>query len=257
MFENIKVSVVTPVYNDAKYIFETVRSVLNQTHKNLELIIVDDCSCDGSIDIVKSFKDQRIKIIQNDKNRGPAFCRNVGIANSTGDYISFLDGDDLWLEEKIEKQLCFMVTNGYDFCCTKYGTIDEEGIDQKKYVYAPRVITYKTMVRCSYIGCLTVMFKRSVYPDLEIPNSIIKRNDYALWLKLSERTNCYFLNETTAFYRKHNKGHVSSGRKAKLIRYHTEMFMKLYGFKRIKAERYAVRNAFYYLFKNVKFVKKS
>lgn len=257
MFENIKVSVITPVYNDAKYILETVRSVLNQTHKNLELIIIDDCSYDESVDIVKSFNDRRIKIIRNDINKGPAFCRNVGIANSTGDYISFLDGDDLWLEDKIEKQLSFMVANGYEFCCTKYGTIDEEGINLKKYVYAPKVISFKTMVRCSYIGCLTVMYKRSVYPDLHIPNNIIKRNDYALWLKLSERTNCYFLNETTALYRKHGKGHVSSGRKTTLIRYHAEMFMKLYDFNKIKAERYAIRNAFYYLFKNIIFVRKS
>ena len=99
------------------------------------------------------------------------------------------------------------------------------------------------------------MYKRDIHPELEIPNNITKRNDYALWLKLSECANCYFYNETTAFYRKHQKNHVSSGRKTKLIKYHTDMFMKLYGFKRMKAERYAIRNAFYYFLKKIRFVK--
>ncbi len=255
MCENIKVSIVTPIYNDAKYVSETVRSVLNQTHKNFELIIIDDYSNDGSIDIVNSFNDSRIKIIRNEGNKGPAFCRNVGIKTAIGDYIAFLDGDDLWLEDKLEKQLEFMISNNYVFCCTKYGTIDENGKDLKKYVYAPKVITHKTMIRCSYVGCLTVMYKRDIHPELEIPNNITKRNDYALWLKLSECANCYFYNETTAFYRKHQKNHVSSGRKTKLIKYHTDMFMKLYGFKRMKAERYAIRNAFYYFLKKIRFVK--
>lgn len=255
MFENIKVSIITPVYNDEKYIAETIRSILDQTHKNFELIIIDDYSIDGSMDIVKSFIDSRIKIIRNMGNRGPAFCRNVGIKSATGDYIAFLDGDDIWLKDKLEKQLDFMISNCYGFCCTKYGTIDENGNNMNKYVYSPKVITHKTMLKCSYIGCLTVMFKRDIHPELEIPNCIKKRNDYALWLKLSERTNCYFFNDTTAFYRKHKKNHVSSGKKTKLIKFHTEMFMQLYGFKRMKAERYAIRNAFFYFLKRLRYIK--
>ena len=244
------------MFNDSQFIGETIQSVLNQTHKNFELIVINDHSSDDSINIVKSFNDSRIKIIENDTNNGPAYCRNIGIKNATGDYIAFLDGDDLWLKDKLEKQLDFMISNNVDFSCTKYGTIDENGKDLKKYVYAPKIINHKTMMKCSYVGCLTVMYRRDIHPELEIPNNIMKRNDYALWLKLSEKADCYFFNETTAFYRKHSKNHVSSGRKTKLIKFHTEMFMKLYGFKRIKAERYAIRNAFNYFSKKIYYVKR-
>ena len=255
MFEDIKVSVITPVYNDAKYVEQTIRSVLNQTHQNIELLIIDDCSSDNTIDLVNSLNDGRIRILNNSHNRGPAFCRNVGIKNATGDYIAFLDGDDIWLKEKIDNQLDFMIRNHYDFCCTKYGTIDEEGNELKKYYYSPKIIDHKRMIKCSYVGCLTVMYKRSVYPNLRIPDDILKRNDYALWLRLSERTNCYFYNQTTAFYRIHTSNHVSSGRKMALIKHHTKMFISLYGYKKSKARFYAFRNAFNYFFKRLFYCK--
>lgn len=256
MEENIKVSIITPVYNDSKYIKETINSVLSQTYTNFELIVVDDCSSDDSLSIVDSFNDSRIVVIKNNTNHGPAYCRNLGLKKATGDYVCFLDGDDVWQKDKIEKQLQFMQSKNIDFCCTKYGTIDDNGADLKKYVYSPRIINRKKMIRCSYIGCLTVMYKRSIYPDLAIPENILKRNDYALWLKLSERTKCYYLNQLTAFYRKHKIGHVSSGKKISLLKYHKELFIKLYGFSSAKAQFYAYRNAFYYILKNIFYVKR-
>ena len=115
MYEEVKVSIITPVFNDEKYIADTLKSILFQTHSNLEIIVVNDHSNDKSEEVIKSFNDKRIKLINNDTNMGAAFSRNVALSKATGDYIAFLDGDDIWNKTKIEKQLVFMIENNIDF----------------------------------------------------------------------------------------------------------------------------------------------
>ena len=124
---NPKVSVITPTFNDEIFIVETINSVLNQIYQNIELVIVDDCSSDKAVEIIKSFRDSRIKLICNDKNRGAAFSRNVALSVSTGDYVAFSDGDDIWNCEKVEKQLTFMIDNDSYFSCSFYNLINEDG----------------------------------------------------------------------------------------------------------------------------------
>ena len=255
MFDNIKVSVVTPTYNDERYIRQTINSVLSQTHANLELIIIDDCSCDNTVSIIKEFQDKRIVLIENSKNRGAAYSRNIGIKHSSGDYVAFLDGDDIWDIKKLDIQLQFMEANNYLFSATQYSLIDDNGNPLGVFVTAPHVITNKMLRKISYIGCLTVMFKKNVYPNLSIPEDIKKRNDYALWLKLSEKTDCYFLDQNLAYYRKRSNS-ISSGNKTKLFKYHVALYKSLYSYNSIKAFFMACRNVFYYFSKNRKYIKK-
>lgn len=251
----ILVSIITPTYNVDKYIGETIASILSQTHSEFEVIIVDDCSTDNTTSIVKSFCDERIKLFSNEKNMGIAYSRNFAIKQATGDYIAFLDGDDLWSPTKLERQLDFMVFNGYSFSNTFYREIDESGNEIGFMITTPKKMGHKTFLRVNYVGCLTVMFKRDLFPGLEIPISILKRNDYALWLKLSEKAPCYVLKESLAFYRKRNSS-ISSGKKRLLIKQHKKMFSILYGFGTIKSTLYSFRNAAYYFFKRLIYKKK-
>lgn len=251
----IKVSVIMPSYNGEKFIKESVFSVLNQTHKNVELIVVDDCSSDSSYDLVKSIKDDRIFLYRNETNRGAAYSRNFAIAHATGDYIAFLDGDDIWKEDKLEKQLKFMTDNSYDFSYTNYEWINSNSEKLGIIRTGPKKVTNRMLRKSDYIGCLTVMYRRTIFPDLCIPNDIKKRNDYALWLLLSERADCYLLDEVLALYRRQDKG-LSSSKKADLFKYHIKLFKSLYGFKGFKAFLYSLRNVFYYYVRGAKYKKK-
>jgi len=253
LIDNIKVSVITPTFNDELFIKETIESILNQTHKNVEVIVVDDCSTDNTINIINSFNDSRIKLIRNKTNQGAAYSRNLALSLASGEYIAFLDGDDLWKNDKLSKQLQFMLDNNYQFTYTKYSVIKD---DEKYDVSGPKKISHKSFMRMNYVGCLTVVYKKSLYPDLQIPNDIYKRNDYALWLKLSEKADCYLLDEVLSKYRRRTANSISSGKKNKLLHFHRVMFQKLYGFSYFKASLLSLRNALYYLFRKRKYIKK-
>jgi teichuronic acid biosynthesis glycosyltransferase TuaG len=123
------VSIITPCYNSARFIDKTIESVLAQTYQTWEMIIIDDCSSDESYKIALKYaaKDSRIKVHIMEHNSGAAACRNKAIELSKGEYVAFIDSDDLWLPEKLEKQLNFMVKKGCDFSFTEYEHIDETG----------------------------------------------------------------------------------------------------------------------------------
>ena len=124
---NDLVSIIMPSYNTAPYISETIQSVLNQTYQNWELIVVDDCSTDNTDQVVAYIKDERIKYFKNEKNSGAAISRNRALRESKGRWIAFLDSDDLWMPEKLEKQIAFMESNGYFFSYTNYEEMDMDG----------------------------------------------------------------------------------------------------------------------------------
>lgn len=252
---NALVSIIVPVHNCEKTIKTTIDSILRQTYPTFEVIVVDDFSTDKSEVIVKSFNDERIVYLKNDKQLGAAYSRNRAIKLAKGEYIAFLDGDDLWGETKLEEQLSFMKENNYSFSCTDYDVIDENGVSTGVYITGPLSMDHKTFIKTDYVGCLTIMYKRELYPDLEIPDSIKKRNDYALWIKLSEKANCYRLKKVLASYRKVG-GSLSSGNKIKLLSYHKDMFSKLYGYGKLKSSLYALRNGIYYFYRRLRYAKK-
>ena len=151
-----KVSVIIPIHNSSKYILECINSVINQTYSNLEIIIVDDNSKDNSLDIIKSINDKRINIIKLKNNLGVAKARNKGIDAATGKYICFLDSDDYWYPEKIEKQIKFIKDNDYTFIYGSYLYLRDEQIVHTAKV--PSKITYSGALKNTTIFTSTVMF---------------------------------------------------------------------------------------------------
>lgn len=239
------VSIVMPTYNCENFIVQTIESVLLQTYSDFEILVVDDCSSDSTVSLVKKIADSRIKLFINETNKGAAYSRNLAISKAKGDYIAFLDGDDLWEPTKLERQISFMKNNNYDFSYTKYDEINEDGTPRNIVLSGPKVVTHKRMKRMCYPGCLTVMYKRSVYPDLSIPDDIKKRNDYALWLKLSTKADCYLLPDVLAHYRRRNNS-ISSGKKSKLLKYHAEMFRKVMHYNKVHSWYRAFINVIFY-----------
>lgn len=185
------VSVIMPVYNSSRYISEAIKSVLAQTYTNWELIIVDDASTDGTAQIIERFatSQPRIISIKLATNNGPGFCRNKATEVAIGDYIAFLDSDDLWMLDKLEVQLDFMIENNCDVSFTSYLHIDETGNSLNKRVRAMTVLSHKKQFRNNYIGNLTGMYHAASLGKIESPK-IPKRQDWALWLeaiKLSKK----------------------------------------------------------------------
>ena len=198
-----QVSIITPSYNSGCFIAETIRSVLAQTYSNWEMIIVDDCSTDNTESIVKAFADTdpRIRYIRNEKNSGAAVSRNLALKEAKGRWIAFLDSDDLWKPEKLERQIQYMVENDYHFSYHEYDEIDENSKSLGIHVSGIRKVGKWGMYSCCWPGCLTVMYDREYVGLIQIED-IKKNNDTALWLKVVEKCPCYFLPINLASYRR-------------------------------------------------------
>ena len=225
------VSIITPSYNGEKYISKTIESVINQTYKNWEMIIVDDLSTDKTEHIVKSYQknDKRIKFFKLEKKGGASVARNKAIEKSKGKYIAFLDSDDLWKKDKLEKQINFMEENKIYFSYTDYEYIDKNGnLLYKKFV-SPKKICYFRMLLGNSIGCLTVIYNQEKLGKENIPY-LRKRNDYALWCRLLKKSKVgYKYNDVLSYYRK-NENSISSGSKFGLIKYHFQMHREVNDF---------------------------
>jgi len=180
----MKVTVITPNYNASGVIAQTLDSLLSQTYTNWEALIVDDCSTDNSVEIIKSYaqKDKRIKLIQCAANNGgPAIPRNMGIAAAQGDYIAFLDSDDLWLPEKLEIQMDFMLSKKALLSSTSYALVDEQGIDLKKVVRAVPVMNFNTYLRNTSIGFSSAVIRRDILEGISFKKLPVAE-DFAFWL---------------------------------------------------------------------------
>lgn len=197
------VSVIMPSYNSKKFIAQSIESFKNQTYQNVELIIVDDCSKDGSWEYVQRYVegDTKVTVFQLEKNGGAAAARNYGIKQAKGKYLAFLDSDDLWHSEKLTKQVEFMENNDYAFTFTNYKMIDEAGNDLNREVLCPAEMSYKQLLRNTTIGCLTVMLNIEKLGKVQMPN--LQPEDTALWLQLLRRENlkAYCLQEILSEYR--------------------------------------------------------
>ena len=218
------VSIVTPMYNSEKFIGDTIESVIAQSYDKWEMIIVDDKSTDSSVDIVENviLKNKKIKLIKNEKNEGAAVSRNIALGHTCGEYIAFLDADDIWNCDKLLKHITFMEEFDVGFTYSNYGFIDIDGSFLDYYMTAPKEINRFSMLLGNKVGCLTVV-SRSEYFDFNIPRSIKKRNDYAMWLKVLRKTNGYLVDDILASYRITNTG-ISSGSKIRLLKHHYKVF---------------------------------
>ena len=251
---NDLVSVIMPSFGTAKYIAESIRSVLDQTYKNLELIIVDDNSSDGSAEIISEFTDERIRFFRNSENLGAAFTRNKALDEAKGRWIAFLDSDDIWANDKLEKQIGFMEKNGYAFSYTDYEKIDDDGNSLKVYCTGPKVVTRRKMYRYGYPGCLTVMYDAEKIGKIRIED-IKKNNDYAMWLIVCKKADCYLLPENLAKYRIRTVS-ISHDKFSKKVRSHYDLFRKCDKRSAITSLWFTLRNLFYGFLKKQKYEKK-
>lgn len=222
---NKLVSIITPSYNCAKFVEETIQSILSQTYTNWELLFQDDCSTDNTKEIVAKYaeKDSRIKYECNARNSGAAITRNNALRRAKGKWIAFLDSDDLWLPEKLEKQIKFMQDNNYHFSYTKYCEINEQSEEIGKLISGPKHITKIGMFSFCWPGCLTVMYDREHIGLIQIAD-IKKNNDYAMWLKVAQNANCYLLDGCLAKYRRGRVGSISTHSYTTLIKWHYKLF---------------------------------
>ncbi len=221
------ISVIMPTYNCGKFIEKTIKSVINQTYKNWELIIVDDCSKDNTEDVVNkcSKSDDRIKYYRLEINQGAAVARTQAMKIAKGNYMAFLDSDDLWKKDKLEKQINFMKENNYSFTCTAYEQIDENDNLLNKKIRTKEKADYNRILLDCPVGNSTVMYNVDKLGKFEVPN-IRKRNDDALWLQILKKEKyIYGLNEVLMQYRI-RKNSISSN-KLDLIKYHWQLYRKI------------------------------
>lgn len=208
------ISIIIPVYNASSFLMDTIKSIKEQTYENWEAIFVDDCSKDNSVEIIKKErkKDNRIKLIQNESNSGAAITRNNGIDAANGRYLCFLDADDKWHPEKLEKQIKFMKENKCEFSFTGYQFANEKCTPNGKIVQVPKKINYSQALKNTTIWTSTVMFdmKKLSKEDIHMPN--VKSEDTASWWKILKTINyAYGLNEILSFYRR-TEGSLSSNK---------------------------------------------
>lgn len=250
---NDLVSIIMPSYNTAKFIPETIESVLKQTYTNWELIIVDDCSTDNTDEVVKPFlTDKRIKYLKNEKNSGAAVSRNYALREAKGKWIAFLDSDDLWLPEKLEKQIAFMEKNGYKFTYTDY-KIKLNGKWLPYIFTGPNIVNKRKMYDYCYFSTITVMYDRDFVGLIQIA-PLKKNNDYAMWLKIIKKADCYRFPECLSSYIKHDNS-ISSGSKIKLIKHHYIMFRLSENKTVISSVVLTARNLFWGVIKKIKYKK--
>jgi len=188
MKESSLVSVIMPAYNSAKFIAESIQSVINQTHQNWELLIIDDASEDATLNIIETLQleDSRIKHCKNSINEGAGISRNKAIRAAKGNFIAFLDADDLWLPEKLEIQLEFMFSKDLDMTYSSYYLIDEAGKFLDKKVQALPTLTYKKLLKSNYVGNLTGIYSVDKLGKIYSP-ILRKRQDWALWLSVMQK----------------------------------------------------------------------
>ena len=230
------VSIIMPTYNCERFIKESIDSVLAQTYSVWELLIVDDCSTDDTAAIIASYQDERIHYFRNEQNSGAALK-----------YIAFLDADDTWMPEKIEKQVAFMEQNGYAFTYTAF-----HRTDKPLRISGPKHITKMGMYAFCWPACPTVMYNREKIGLIQITD-LRKNNDYAMWLHVIQKADCYLLDEDLFAYNKHN-GSVSDASIAVLLSWHYRLWRQEMQCSPITACFYTCLNAFFGAYKKIRYI---
>lgn len=218
------VSVIMPTYNCGKFIGESIESVQKQTYSQWELIIVDDCSTDDTMSIVQKYKttDKRIKYHKLEKNSGPAVARTKAMELASGNYMAFLDSDDLWVPNKLERQVKFMESHQYAFTCTAYEQIDEDGKKLGRVIKTVPKTSYNRLLLDCPVGNSTVMYNVDIMGKFKVPN-IRKRNDDALWLQMLKKEP-YIMGMTDILMQYRIRANSVSSNKIKLIGYHWKLY---------------------------------
>ncbi len=246
------VSIITPSFNCADYIGETIESILSQTYQNWELLITDDFSTDNSSEIIQEYcdRDKRIKLMQLSQNSGAGVARNNSIREAQGCFIAFCDSDDRWYPEKLEKQLNFMGNTGTSLSYTSYDTCDENGNINGVVNCLPK-LSYAKILRDNGIGCLTAMYDVEKIGKHFMP-TIRKRQDWCLWIEIIKKCGtAYGLQEPLALYRVRH-GSISSN-KVEMLKCNFSVYHQILGYNKI-ASALILGGYFmpYYFYKKIK-----
>lgn len=221
------VSIIMPTYNCGKFITETIKSIQAQTYRNWEIQIVDDCSTDNTSEIVAKLMedDPRIKYFVLETNSGAAVARTKSMELAQGKYMAFCDSDDLWMPDKLEKQLAFMKEKGYAFTCTAYEQIDEDGKPLNRVIKTREKTNYNRLLLDCPVGNSTVMYDVEKMGKFEVPN-IRKRNDDALWLQMLKKEE-YIWGMTDVLMKYRIRKNSISSSKLKVIKYHWKLYREI------------------------------
>jgi len=216
------ISIIVPVYNVENFIEETMDCVRAQTYPDWELLLVEDCSSDNTVTLIRQYmekaQDPRIRLLRQPSNMGAARARNRGVKEANGRYIAYLDADDLWMPEKLEKELAFMKEKGAAFAFTGYEFADENGKGMGKVVHVPAKLTYRQALSNTTIFTTTVMFDLEQLSREQLEMPVIKSEDTALWFRvLRSGVTAYGLDENLVKYRRPGKS-LSSNKLAALRR---------------------------------------
>ena len=230
------VSIIMPMFNSEAFVLEAINSVLSQTYTKWELIIVDDCSTDTSVVLVEgiSIKETRIRLLKNETNSSAAISRNKAIEASKGDYIAFLDADDLWLPNKLEVLTYVLSKNKADVCFSSYEQINENGNKLNNLIQALPILSYNKLLKSNYVGNLTGMYNAENLGKITSPN-LRKRQDWLLWLKAIKTSGkpAIGIQESLALYR--IRENSMSSNKMNLVKYNYWVYKKGLGYSSIQS----------------------
>ena len=217
------VSIIMPAHNAEGFISQSIQSVLNQTYNNWELVITDDASTDRTVQVIQSFADPRIKLLQLPENKGAAIARNTAIEQARGDYLAFLDSDDFWHKDKLTRQIAFMESQDILFSSTEYGNVDPDG-NLLSVTANHDQLDYEGLLKyCP--GNSTVVYNAKVLGKFYIPD-IKKRNDFVMWLRVIKKAKTlYGLKETLTYYRVRENS--LSKNKTGLVKYQWRVYRKI------------------------------
>ncbi|MGX9519184.1 glycosyltransferase family 2 protein [Vibrio mediterranei] len=236
------VSIITPTYNDIAFIKATYSSICSQSYEYWEWVVTDDCSTDGTYEMLLalSHKDSRIIVNRNAVNSGAAVSRNSSIDLAKGRFIAFLDADDLWEPDKLKLQVQFMIDEGVSLSYSDYSTIDEMGICLNSIRRVPEKVTYRSLLKENVIGCLTAIYDVDKIGKHYMP-LIRKRQDFGLWLKILRSVDSARKCPGVLAKYRVRKNSVSSN-KFRLLRYNFELFYKHEGMPLYKSGYYLASN---------------
>ena len=229
-----KVSIITPTYNSADFLAETIEAIQAQTFTDWEMLITDDCSSDSTRELVQAYaeKDERIKLFVLEKNSGAGAARNNSLSHAKGRYIAFCDSDDRWTADKLEKQIAFMQENDHAFTYTGYHVCDEPGTIIGE-VKCRAKETFGSLKCDDKIGCLTVVYDSEKIGKVSFP-LLRKRQDWGMkLLALQKCHEAYGIQEPLAIYRK--RADSISRNKMSLVKYNIAVYEKVLGWSPVEA----------------------
>lgn len=230
------ISIVLPSYNSTQYIGRTIKSIAQQSYPEIELIIIDDCSTDDSLRVIKKSLEQTLldyRVITLSKNKGQGYCRNLGISYSRGEFIAFIDSDDCWHPNKLEQQLKFAEKNNYSFTYTNIILINEDDKPIGNSRILPRNVNANSILISNHIATSSVLLRRSIAIKYNFPDLRVKQ-DFVYWynILLYERIEAQNVNLPLTYYRKHQK--QTTRKKYNLLTIHFKVlyfYLKLNFFK--------------------------